>query len=315
MGVEHRDLGIPFERPLAGEAEVEDAGERVLVASAVERLALDLLRGGVIDAADELAGLGLAGYGGAPLREPEVGEIGVVPAPSGLREQDVARLYVPVHEAFLVGGVERVRHLSHDPDRSSRLERPFAPDEVLERIAGDVAHGDEQGPVRRSRLEDGDNVWMIEARRQVRFVLDPAPEIGILGQLRRQQLERDLPTQPHLLGEVDDAHATPPQEGLDAVAGKLRPDHGIDLHQVIKNPREGPDNGFRGSDPARAQRVTQIAPARDQVQARRRQPPGKDRAPLLRDRRRAFLLADERHVANRAETSMPGSTESEGRTG
>jgi hypothetical protein len=57
MGVKHRDLGIPFERPLAGEAEVEDAGERVLVASAVERLALDLLRGGVIDAADELAGL------------------------------------------------------------------------------------------------------------------------------------------------------------------------------------------------------------------------------------------------------------------
>jgi hypothetical protein len=64
-------------------------------------------------------------------------------------------------------------------------------------------------------------------------VLEAVPEVGVLRELGRQHLERHFAPQPHLLGEVDDAHPTSPQEGFDAVAGELHADHGVDLHKVI----------------------------------------------------------------------------------
>ena len=65
-------------------------------------------------------------------RQPEVGEVDVV-ASRGVREQDVRRLDVAVHEPVGVGGVEcladavddhrRPRRLEAGPGASSRLRR------------------------------------------------------------------------------------------------------------------------------------------------------------------------------------------------
>jgi len=50
-----RQLALPVERPLTGQAFEEDAAERVLVGAAVDRPALDLFGRYVIDCADEAA--------------------------------------------------------------------------------------------------------------------------------------------------------------------------------------------------------------------------------------------------------------------
>jgi hypothetical protein len=49
------------------------------------------------------------------VREPELGQVGVI-AVALLVEQDVARLDVAVHQAALVGSVERLGELGGDAD-------------------------------------------------------------------------------------------------------------------------------------------------------------------------------------------------------
>jgi hypothetical protein len=160
--VEDRHLRVALERAVPGEAVIEDARERVLVAAPVERLAFDLLRRRVVDGADELPGLGLAGNRRAALGEPEVGEEGMVPSASVNGQQDVARLDVAMYEGLLVRGVQCVRHLGQDSHGPLWLEWPVGLDGVLEGGAGDVSHRDEQNAVRLTGLVDGDDVGVVE---------------------------------------------------------------------------------------------------------------------------------------------------------
>ena len=49
-----------------------------------------------------------------------------------------------------------------------------------------------------------------------------------------EQLERDLPLEPQILGQVDDAHATPAQQRLDPVAGELGADPRVVAHLHVR---------------------------------------------------------------------------------
>ena len=124
-----RELGVPIEGAYTGEAFVEDAAERVLVGARVDRAALDLLGRHVVDRADEATIAGQARDRGHMTREPEVADIGVVARPGGA-DEDVAGLHVPVHEAGLVGHVERGGDLFDQRDRASRLEPAVRPEKL-----------------------------------------------------------------------------------------------------------------------------------------------------------------------------------------
>ena len=80
MGVEARRLAVAGEGHLAGEQLEEQAAERVDVDAGVDRAAGDLLRGDVVEGADEAAGLGQARLGGDVAGDAEVGDVGVVAA-------------------------------------------------------------------------------------------------------------------------------------------------------------------------------------------------------------------------------------------
>jgi hypothetical protein len=87
------------------------AGKPVLIRPAGDRLALDLLRRGVVRGAHELPGSGVheRRREGA-LAEPEVGQVHVIgPARPGV-QQDVGGLDVPVHQARRVRRVQRGGH-------------------------------------------------------------------------------------------------------------------------------------------------------------------------------------------------------------
>src|SRR5712691_8497155 len=123
MRVKDGEVGLPRVRRPAGEAVEDDTAERVDVRAAVERPALYLLGGAVIDGAKEEPRLR------HPLRarmpgEAEVAEVGVV---AGLGDEDVGRLDVPMDESGPVGGVERAADLLGDPERLRRRQRPEFP--------------------------------------------------------------------------------------------------------------------------------------------------------------------------------------------
>ena len=49
-----------------------------------------------------------------------------------------------------------------------------------------------------------------------------------------QQLERDLPLQPQVLGQVDDAHPAAAEQRLDPVAGELGADPRVVAHVHVR---------------------------------------------------------------------------------
>ena len=66
-------------------------------------------------------------------------------------------------EPVLVGDVECSRDLVEDEQRASEAERPFLLEDVREVAALDIAHRDVQAAAFLARVEDRDDVRMVEA--------------------------------------------------------------------------------------------------------------------------------------------------------
>ena len=109
----------------AGEALIEHARQRVLVAAGVDALAGDLLGGEVVERAHEPAGVGR--HAAELLAHAEVGQVGVVV----VVDQDVGRLDVAVHERGPVRRVERARDLPEQRQRPLERQRAVARSSVL----------------------------------------------------------------------------------------------------------------------------------------------------------------------------------------
>ena len=173
-------------------------------------MALDLLRGHVVDRPHDAPRLGQLGslrrFGA--LGDPEVGQVGVVAAPEAA-QQDVPGLDVAVGEAGRVRGVERAAHLL--ADRGDALERQGA---VLDRLgevgALDPLHGDVGEAVDLAGGVHGDHIGMVDRGGEVGLALEAGAEVGLIAHLRRDHLERDETPQRDLARAIDDPHAPAP---------------------------------------------------------------------------------------------------------
>ena len=176
-----------------------------------------------------------SGLLGDPPREAEVREVDVVGSVgAGARvEEHVGGLHVTMHETARMGRIEGARDLREDADRVRRVQT--AAFEALFQVAPlDVAHGDEEDVLGRPSLVDRDDVRMVDRRGQLRLAQEPVTERLVLGEARSEQLEGNLPLEPQILGQVDDAHATDAQQRLDPVAGKLGADPGVVGHAHVR---------------------------------------------------------------------------------
>ena len=160
------------------------------------------------------------------LGQAEVREVAVLLA-GGDCDQDVRGLDVAVDEALLVRRVERIGDLGEELDRASRLEGALLGEDLREVAALDVAHGEEEDAVLLARLEDRDDVRVVEGGGDLRLPQEALPETLVLRELGGDHLERDLAAEPGFLGAVDRAHAAAADERLDAVTRKVAPDHRI----------------------------------------------------------------------------------------
>src|SRR5581483_8046396 len=217
MSEERRGIGGPAKRRAARQARVHQAGERVDVGAAVERLAADFLRCDVVDRAEE-ARLRRAMLADA-LRQAEVRQVHVVVAV----DQDVRRLHVAVDEPAAVSGVQRGCDLRTKADGAARFELRRT-QELLEVGPRHVPHRDVQLVVDLPGGVDRHDVRVIERGGELRLLEETTPEGFVSAAVRSEHLEGDPTAQAYVFGEVDDSDAAAAEDPLDPVGEELAAD-------------------------------------------------------------------------------------------
>ena len=221
-----RHVVIARERHLAGERLVEHGAEGVDVGPAVDVVAAQLLGRHVIERPNPLARGGQAAFRGAPLGQPEVGEVDVL-APAAWRDQDVRRLHVAVDEAALVCRVEGGRDLGDHTGGPQRVELALGGHQRAQVGAVDVAHRDVQNAVGLARGKDRNHVRMVERSGEPGLANEAVTEGDVVRQAARDHLQGDRSAQGNLYGAVHDAHAAAPHLVFDfeVAEGRARRKH------------------------------------------------------------------------------------------
>ena len=190
---EEGDVGGARERRLSGQALVEDATERVEIRPRFDVVARYLLGRDVLERADDVPWGGNAAERARALGQAEVREVAMLLA-AGYCDEDVRGLDVPVHETLLVSRVQSLRDLLEQADRTARIERAAVARQLREVGPFDVAHGEEESAVLVSRLEDRNDVRVVERSGDPRLAQEALPEAAVLGELGRNDLQSDLAT-------------------------------------------------------------------------------------------------------------------------
>ena len=111
----------------------------------------------------------------------------------------------------VVGVIDGVADLAGEVERAIQFEPGAGGNQVLERLALDVLHDDEEDVVLLFRRGDGDDIRMADAREQARLTQQLA-EVEVLSM---GDLDRDLLVDPGVLREVN---------GSESAAAKRRHD-------------------------------------------------------------------------------------------
>jgi hypothetical protein len=122
-------------------------------------------------------------------------------------EQDVAGLYVAMDQARFVGSRESGGGLAANAEDVFQLERAFAIDFVLERLALDELHDEIRWLMRIIDGVDGDDVLVMHGRGGRRFAKEPLDGDGIGRELGRHHLYGYDAAELGVEGPQDGAHS------------------------------------------------------------------------------------------------------------
>ncbi len=193
--------------------------ERVHVGEPVDLLPHRLLGGHVARRA-----LDHAGRRGdrRPLEHARDAEVGEVPA-ARLVEQDVRGFHVAMHDTSLVGVVQRPRHVRKQGGHLARRERTAA-HPIGERPARHQPHRHPGRALLDPESVHRNDVGMLEPAGHARLLAEALGERGVVEELGRQDLERDVALERRVAGPVDGRHPAAAEGTEDAVGTKRRPD-------------------------------------------------------------------------------------------
>ena len=199
----HRQRRVALVRRRAGEHVIGRHAERIDVAAAIERPALDLLGAHVERRSHRHADLREIQTAVAlHARQPEVGHLHLAAA----GEHDVLRLDVAVDDPLARSLHQGRRHLPQNIERQRRLQSPAAANHFAQVAARHVFLRDEVHAVALPDFIDLHDPRMHQRRRRPGFVMKPLDVDGIAGEVGAEHLERHLPTQRELLGQIDLGH-------------------------------------------------------------------------------------------------------------
>ena len=97
-------------------------------------------------------------------------------------------------------------------------------EQLLQVGAVDEAHREVELAVDLAGVVDGDDVRVLERGRQPGLAQEALTERAIGGEVRGEQLQRDVAVEREIARAVDDAHPTTADDRLDPVAGELGAD-------------------------------------------------------------------------------------------
>ena len=150
-------------------------------------------------------------------RQAEVEDLGETVA----RDHQVFRLEVAVHDARLMGLREPVGDRGGHLQRAPRLHRPGLQN-LSQGLPLDELHAEIGLGLRLPEVVDGDDGRMVERRRCACLELEAAQPVGVVGQLRGQQLQRDVTIELCVAREIDFSHPARTEEGANDVPSETR---------------------------------------------------------------------------------------------
>ena len=113
-------------------------------------------------------------------------------------------------------------------ERQQQIDLERAPgDAMLQRRPVEELHDEERAAVLLADVVDGADVGVVQRRRGPRLAAESGQGLGIVGEVWRQELQRDEALQPRILGFVDHAHPAAAQLLDDAVVRERLTDQRI----------------------------------------------------------------------------------------
>ena len=199
--------GGPLEGDVPEQGLVQQDAQGVEIAAGVGA-AVDGLRGGVGDGAEEGAGLGLAG-GVEGAGDAEVGDLDAAVE----AEEDVAGLHVAVDDVLGMGFFEGEGDGFGDAADFEGREALPALEAVLEGLAFDELHGEVVRAFGLTGLVDADDVGVLEAGGEAGFLLEAADVVELVGAIVVEDLEGDEAAVTGVACAVDGGHAAGAEPG------------------------------------------------------------------------------------------------------
>ena len=113
---------------------------------------------------------------------------------------------------------ERIGHLPQHVGDAGCGDHPAVLEDRLERASLDVLHRQIEAVLRLSRVVHRNDVRVVELRGGLRLAQEVLERVLALSHLLGEHLERDVPVEDGVAGEVDDPHPAPSELAQDAVA-------------------------------------------------------------------------------------------------
>lgn len=137
------------------------------------------------------------------------------------QDEDIFRLQVAMHDPAIMGGGQAVRDLRATLDgfalrhRATFQHRPqaFAFEQFGDEIRRAILLAD---------VIDAENVGMIERGDGTRFLLEAAQAVGITGERRGENLERDVAAETRIARAIDLAHSPGPERSKNFIRPEKR---------------------------------------------------------------------------------------------
>jgi hypothetical protein len=125
-----------------------------------------------------------------------------------------------MHDPGAVRLGERLGDLHRDVEQPPRRQRPGR-EQLAQARTVDELHRDVGGAVRGADLVDRDDVGMVERGGGARLGLEAPQALGVVGERRRQHLDRDVASETRILRAVDLAHPAGAELTVDLVRPEL----------------------------------------------------------------------------------------------